>query len=94
MLRSDLGNSSWDSLHYALHKVLPITIGTAMIGVALVFTVIVIRLNASYKYLYMIIPIILVGLLVDLFNLVILKDLILVNIFPRIFYFFFYDRCF
>lgn len=84
MLRSNLGSSSWDSLHYALYKVLPITIGTAMIGVALVFTAIVVYLNKSWKYLYMVIPIFLVGLLVDLVNLVLLKEFIVSGMVPRI----------
>jgi len=35
MLRSGLGMSSWDTLHYSLHKLFGITIGTATIIVAL-----------------------------------------------------------
>ena len=76
MLRSDLGNSSWDCLHFALHKVLPITIGNATILVAAVTTVIVIMMNRSIKYIYMAIPIFFVGLFIDLFNLVLLKDFV------------------
>ena len=74
MLRSSLGNSSWDTLHFSLHSLTGITIGTATIAVALVFTALVIWLNKSYKYLIMAIPILIVGPLIDLFNDVILVD--------------------
>lgn len=83
MLRSDLGNSSWDSLHYALHIVLPITMGQATIFVAVIATIIVIIMNRSYKYLYMAIPIIFVGQLIDLFNLVLLKDFSVTTLLPQ-----------
>lgn len=84
MLRSDLGSSSWDTLHYALHIVLPITIGNAVIGVAIFFTILVILLNKSFKYAYMAIPIFLVGYLIDLIDLVILKDFIVTGLFYQI----------
>lgn len=83
MLRSDFGSSSWDSLHYALSMVLPITIGWATILVATLFTIAIIYFNSSWNYLYMFIPIFFVGLLIDLINLVILKDFIVSSIFGQ-----------
>ncbi len=84
MLRSDLGNSSWDSLHYALHMTLPITMGQATIVVAVVVTAIVIIMNKDFKYLLMFIPIFLVGNFIDLFNLVILKDFTVTTLLPQL----------
>lgn len=73
-LRSGIGLSTWDTLHYALHKLMSITIGTATIVVAGTFTVLVIALNKNFKYIFMAIPILIVGPLIDLINLNWMKD--------------------
>jgi hypothetical protein len=75
VLRSDLGNSTWDTLHYAISKLCSITIGTATVGVACVFIVLVVWMNKDFKYLFMAIPVFMVGPLIDLFNLVIFESL-------------------
>lgn len=80
VLKSDLGNSTWDTLHYALSELLQITIGTATIVVAMIFVVLVIVMNKSLKYLFMCIPILVVGPLIDIFN-----DVIFVNLLPTMF---------
>ncbi len=74
MLRSNLGVSSWDTLHYSIHKLTGITIGSATIVVALLFTFTVIIMNKNFKYLFMAIPIFAVGGLIDLINLELLVD--------------------
>ncbi|MBN2604957.1 MAG: hypothetical protein JXR62_03950 [Bacilli bacterium] len=84
MLRSNLGVSSWDTLHYSLHRLFGITVGTATIVVALIFTVAVIIMNHNFRYLLMAIPIVLVGLLIDFFNLIVLVDLLPEAIWYRI----------
>ena len=91
MLRSDIGNSSWDTLHYSLdallHDTLGIswfTIGWAMILVATIFTILVIILTKNYKYLFMFVPILLVGRFVDVVNLYIMVDFLPSTIFLRI----------
>lgn len=76
-LKSNFGNSTWDTLHYAIHKFTGWTIGTAIIFVAVVVIVIVIILNRHWKYLLMAIPVLLVGPLVDFFN-----DIVFVNLSP------------
>lgn len=72
MIKSTIGLSSWDTLHFSLHKLFGITIGGATILVATTFTIFVILINRDHKYLLMSVPIIGVGLLIDLFNLTIL----------------------
>jgi uncharacterized membrane protein YczE len=69
MLRSNFGNSSWDTLHYSLSALVDITIGSATIYVALTFTLMVIILNKDIKFILMAIPIVIVGPLIDLFDL-------------------------
>ena len=71
MLRSDFGNSSWDTLHFSLHALTGMTIGMATIVVALTFTAMVIILNKNFKYLLMGIPIFIVGPMIDFFNLIV-----------------------
>jgi uncharacterized membrane protein YczE len=75
-LRSDLGNSTWDTFHFALHKWANITIGTAIILVALAVIVAVIVINKQFKYIFMAIPVFLVGPLVDFFDLIVFHNLI------------------
>ena len=84
MLKSLMGVSSWDTLHYSLHKLTGITVGTATIYVALSFTVFVTIANKDPKYIGMVIPIVLVGYLIDLFNLVILVNYLPVSFGARI----------
>jgi len=74
IIKSNLGTSPWDTLHVALSLVTPLTIGMAAQVVALVVTLIVTVVNKNVKYLLMVIPILLVGWIIDLFDLVILSD--------------------
>ncbi|MCK5388573.1 MAG: hypothetical protein KAJ22_04745 [Candidatus Izimaplasma sp.] len=84
MLRSMMGVSSWDTLHYSLHALTGITIGKATIVVAIIFTVFVTVANKDAKYIGMVIPILLVGALIDLFNLHLLVNYLPINIYLRI----------
>lgn len=84
MLRSDIGSSSWDSLHFALHKLLPITIGNAMIMVAVFFTILVVYFNRSFKYLVMLVPIFSVGYIFDFIDLVIMVNFNVSTLFTQI----------
>ncbi|PAT01851.1 hypothetical protein CI105_05030 [Candidatus Izimaplasma bacterium ZiA1] len=69
LIRSNLGVSTWDTLHYGLSKLTGISLGSATIYVALSVTLFVIIVNKNLKYLFMVIPILLVGNLIDIFNL-------------------------
>jgi uncharacterized membrane protein YczE len=69
MLKSERGLSSWDTLHWSLHKLTGITVGWATIVVALSFTAFITIVNFKWKYLLMTISIFVVGALIDLFNL-------------------------
>ena len=80
VLKSDLGNSTWDTLHFAISEWINITIGTATIVVALIFVVLVILMNKDFKYILMCIPILIVGPLIDIFN-----DFVFVNLEPTMF---------
>lgn len=80
VLKSDLGNSTWDTLHYAISRLLEIKIGWATVIVAFIFVLLVVWMNKNPKYFLMSIPIIIVGPLINLFN-----DVILVNLLPTTF---------
>lgn len=69
LIRSELGVSSWDTMHYSLSMLTGITLGQATIVVAAVVTAFVTIANRSLKYLFMTIPILFVGWTIDLFNL-------------------------
>ncbi len=83
MLKSGRGLSSWDTLHWSLHKLIGITIGWATIVVALSFTAFVTTVNRNWKYLLMTIPIFSVGLLIDFFNLDLLETYVPSNIYKE-----------
>ncbi|MFK5883807.1 MAG: hypothetical protein QM489_05625 [Candidatus Izemoplasma sp.] len=68
LIRSDLGVSSWDTLHYSLSKLLNSSFGLATIIVASVTTIYITIRNRNLKYILMIIPIIFVALTIDLLN--------------------------
>lgn len=83
MIRSDIGNSSWDTLHVSLEALLHgtlniewFTIGWATIFVATIFTIMVIALTNNFKYLFMFIPIFSVGSIIDVVNLQILVNFV------------------
>lgn len=66
MLKSGVGNSSWDTLHYSLEHLLHVSFGTATIIVATIVMITVMLLNKSFKYILMWIPVLIVGPLLDL----------------------------
>jgi len=73
IIKSDLGTSPWDTLHVAISLVTPLTIGMAAQVVALLVTAAVTLYHKNTKYLFMVIPILLVGWVIDLFDLIILE---------------------
>ena len=90
-LRSGIGLSTWDTLHYALFKLFTstlgiswFTIGYATIFVAGSFTIAVIIINKSFKYLFMAIPILIVGPLIDIVNLDWMKDFAVSDLYYQI----------
>lgn len=90
-LRSGIGLSTWDTLHYALYKLMTITLGVtqftighATILVAMTFTFAIIILNKNFKYIFMAIPIFVVGPLIDVVNLDWLKDFAVTELYYQI----------
>lgn len=85
MKRSNVGLSSWDTLHFSLNQLTGMTFGTAVILVATVFTIFVTAANKQIKYFLMFIPIFFVGLLIDIFDLYILVNFLPTDLTLRIF---------
>ena len=69
MKRSNIGLSSWDTLHFSLNALTGMSFGTAVILVATVFLIFVTVANKDIKYVMMFIPIFFVGFVVDIFDL-------------------------
>ena len=81
MIRSDIGTSSWDSLHWSINQLFELrfgvmwfTVGLATIVVATTFMIIVIIMNKSIRYLIMSIPILSVGFMIDFIAKVLLPN--------------------
>lgn len=75
MLRSNIGLSSWDTLHYSMSFLFNIKIGTAMIIVTGVFTLALIILNKNPKFVVSGLPVLIVGPLINYLNYDLLVDL-------------------
>ena len=84
MLRSNIGTSTWDSLHYAISNATGITFGTATIVVAVTFTIMVVIMQRSWHYAAMLIPIFFVGLLINFIDQVIMAEFIVTTLPARI----------
>ncbi len=74
LLRSNVGMPPWDILHVALAETTPLTFGMAIEVVSLLITLSIVIHRRSLKYLFMIIPFVLVGRFIDIFNLYVLSD--------------------
>lgn len=76
-VRSTVGLSSWDTLHYSLDNLLPITFGQANMIVSTTITLLTITLQKNLKYLVMLLPIFIVAMLIDLFNDIVFAEMVL-----------------
>jgi uncharacterized membrane protein YczE len=74
IIKSDLGTTPWDTLHYAIYRISPLTLGMSTALVAIAITIFVIWYRKSWRYLLMAIPILIVSVFIDLLFEVILKD--------------------
>ena len=77
MIRSYVGVSSWDTLHYSLDQLIPwLTFGMANALVASTTTLVIVYMNRNWKYIVMLLPVYIVALFIDVFDKIIFVDLI------------------
>ncbi len=76
VLVTDLGPSTWDTLHHAIRSVTPpfLTFGAAMVIVTSILSLFIIVVQKSFRYLFMIVPFLLVGAFLDFFELIVFAD--------------------
>lgn len=74
IINANLGVSPWDVLHIAVATISPLTIGQAIQVVSLFLTLLIIIGRRHIRFIAMAIPFIIVGNLVDLFNIYLLSD--------------------
>ena len=74
MKRSNIGLSSWDTLHFSLYSLMPISFGTAVFIVATIFLIFVTVANKDPKYILMFVPIVFVSFIIDIFDLYVFRD--------------------
>ncbi len=74
MKKSNVGLSSWDTLHYSITALIGVSFGTAAIIVATIFLIFVTIANRHFKYLLMFIPIVFVGFIIDFFDIIVFKN--------------------
>ncbi len=74
LLKSDLGVTSWDVLHTALYTVTPLTFGLALLLVSALITSFIIFYRKDFRYLFLVVPFIIVGIFIDIFNEIVFVD--------------------
>ncbi len=75
IIKANLGVSPWDVLHIAIADITVLTIGQAIQVLSILLTLFIILKRKHLRFLLMALPFIIVGNLVDLFNLIILSDI-------------------
>lgn len=74
ILRSGLGAGAWDTVTYNFRELTGITLGTASMMINFTIMLILVIYNRTPKFFLTIVPIILIGLFIDLWDLVIYAD--------------------
>ncbi|MFW5894919.1 MAG: YczE/YyaS/YitT family protein [Bacillota bacterium] len=74
ILRSGLGAGAWDTVNYNFRALTGITLGTASMSINIVIMLILVLYNKSARFFLTVIPIVLIGLFIDLWDLVIYAD--------------------
>jgi len=74
LLRSRLGAGAWDNVTYNLSVLLNLTLGTTSLVIAVIIMAIVLIGTKKWKLLLMVVPILLVAVSIDLWDIIILRD--------------------
>ncbi len=74
MIKSTLGTGPWDSFFVALARITPLTIGSSAIVALFVITMGVVLVRKQGRYLFIFAPIIVVGALIDVYDLIVLAS--------------------
>ena len=74
ILRSGLGAGAWDTVNYNFRELTGITLGTASMLVNFTVMMTLVLYNKSSRFFLTIIPIVLIGLFIDLWDLVIYAE--------------------
>lgn len=89
VLRTKIGSGAWDAVSFNLHKLVKekITVGRAgqIIGITLLTIILIYR--KELKYAFTLIPILITGFFIDLWNLIILKNFFINELYARILFF-------
>ncbi|MGM0435953.1 MAG: YczE/YyaS/YitT family protein [Bacillota bacterium] len=81
ILRSTLGAGAWDTVNSNLHEATGITLGTASMAINITLLLIIILYHREKKFFFAFIPIIAIGLFIDLWDQVI-YDTFAIETFP------------
>lgn len=74
ILRSDLGAGAWDTVTNNLSVLADITLGMASMSINLTIMVLIILYRKRPRFLFMVVPILMIGAFIDLWDLVIYGD--------------------
>lgn len=74
ILRSKLGAGAWDTVVYSLSHLVDITLGSAAFAINLVLLLFVIVVNKKPKYLFVLVPIIMISSAIDFWDIIVFKQ--------------------
>lgn len=86
LLRANLGSGSWDAVNANFNILTKdrVTVGTASMIVGFTFLLIILLYRKKTSYLVSLIPILITGFVIDLWNLIILKNFIVTETYLKI----------
>lgn len=84
IIRSDLGAGGWDAVNTNLSELFGITIGQASMSINISLLLFLIIYRKNIKFLFVLFPIFTMGLGIDFWDLIVLKNLIPINLLQQI----------
>ncbi len=88
MIMSDFGAGPWDTVTYNLSVLINLSLGTTSIIIALILMAIVLGYTRKWKLIFMIVPIILVGISLDFWDVIVFGNYEPTTILLRLLFYF------
>ncbi len=87
LIRSRLGAGPWDTVTNNLSALIGITLGQASMTVNACIVLFLLIVNRKSRYIFTVVPIVAIGLFIDVWDILILGDLFLSNFFLQLLFF-------
>ncbi len=87
MIKSAFGAGPWDTVTYNLSELINLTLGTTSVLIAAILMAVVLGYTRKWKLILMLLPILLVGISLDFWDIVVFRDYLPLTILSRIIFY-------